>query len=214
MNKLFISSGPDGLLEAADALLSSDTYDMAVVQQAIDRDDPLLVHLDDGSRKNDRSNTDHLRQALPQLDSVGLLIKSMWDVDGYKGTSVDPDFMLDDWRKPSILPHIDSLRPYGVFEAGLQLSMCLRGARKFAAERLDFEPKGKSRELDLKKYNKLMYKLIDQVSNEGRSPRTYAELAPGDIALFPHHPVVTLHSVEVLESDTIARLITYYAKEV
>ncbi len=109
MPKIFEASGPNGLLEATEALLTSEEFDMAAVSQVIDPSSSLLEELDDGSRQNDLINRERLRSELPQLDTIEDLVKDHWVENGYRGMEIVRGFILDQWRKPGIAPHVDEL---------------------------------------------------------------------------------------------------------
>lgn len=216
MSRLFEASGPDGLIEAAEALLTSEEFDMAAVSKVIDPTSSLLEELDDGSRQKDQANTERLRDELPQLQIVEGLVRANWAEKGYRGMKIVDGFMLDQWRKPGIIPHVDELvYKDRRIEAGVQLSLCAKGLRKFMAERLPHNFRNEDGTFDASAYKEL-YRFNGQLQNEvmaGRIPRSEAMLRPGDVAMFPHHPSVTLHGVINVE-PSIARLISYNAEKI
>lgn len=216
MLRVFEAKGPSGLIEATEALLASEEFDMAAVSNIIDPNSTLLEELDDGSRENDQANIERLRSELPQLHIVEGLIKSHWVERGYRGMEIVDGFLLDQWRKSGIIPHVDELVYQDRrIEAGVQLSLCVKGLRKFMAERLPHDFKNEDGTFNASAYSELS-KIGGQLQTEimaGRTPRSEATLKPGDVAIFPHHPAITLHGVINIE-PSIARLISYNAEKI
>ncbi|MCB9834835.1 hypothetical protein H6792_02280 [Candidatus Nomurabacteria bacterium] len=218
MSRVFEASGPNGLVEAAEALLTTEEFDMAAISNVIDHSSTLLEELDDGSRQNDQINTERLGNELPQLHIVEGLVKTSWVKKGYRGMNIIDGFMLDQLRKPGIPPHVDELvyRDRRI-EAGVQLSLCVKGLRKFMAERLPYDFRNEDGTFDASAYSEF-YEFNGQLQSEiiagriPRIPRSEAMLRPGDVAMFPHHPAVTLHGATNVE-PSIARLISYNAEK-
>lgn len=215
MSRVFVVSGPNGLIEAADALLNSAEFDMAAITTVLDPNSTLLENLDDGSRQNDRANSASLSNELPQLDVVAGLIRADWAKHGYRGMEIVDGFLLDKWRKPGIMPHVDELVYRDTrIEAGLQLSLCVKGLRRFMAERLPYSFRKADGTFDANAYREF-YRFDGKLFQEikaGRTPRSEATLRPGDVAMFPHHPTITLHGATNIV-PSIARLISFNAEE-
>lgn len=199
--------GPEGLLDSTLELLGNDQLDMLVVRGLLVPENPLLAALDNGDRSLDRENSAQLTKEIPQLLGVRDLIADMWQEHGYSNMSVTPGFYLDQWRKPGMLPHLDeSVYSGNYIEAGLQISLCVSGARTFMAQRLAETFALEDGSFDHDGYDAF-------VRSERwfeREPRSSATLYPGDAAVFAHHPAVTLHGVK-LEQPSVARLISYNA---
>lgn len=189
---------------------------MAAVSNVIDPTSSLLEELDDGSRQNDQINAERLRSELPQLHIVEGLVKANWAEKGYRGMRIVDGFILDQWRKPGIISHVDELVYQDRrIEAGVQLSLCAKGLRKFIAERLPHDFRNEDGTFDASAYGEL-YKFNGQLQGEvlaGRIPRSEVMFRPGDVAMFPHHPAVTLHAATNIE-PSIARLISYNAEKI
>lgn len=216
MNRLFVASGPEGLVEAADALQSSDRYDMAAVNDVLQPDNPLLEELDNSDRSKDDENTKRLHEELPELDVIHGLVAAMWATKGYKGMHLTSGFYLDLWRSSSFPAHIDTLKRNDSnrirrIEAGFQLSLCLKGLREFKSERLDDTFYTGDDRFDQRGYERFESTLLTEILN-GRTPRTAAEIKPGALAMFPHHPVVSLHQAINLQPGSLTRLISYNAE--
>jgi hypothetical protein len=216
MSRIFNAAGPNGLIEASEALLASDEFDMAAISNVIDPNSTLLGELDDGSRQNDLINSERLSNELPQLHVVESLVKASWYSIGYKGMEIVDGFLLDQWRKAGISPHVDELLYQDrKIEAGVQLSLCLRGMRKFMSERLPQYFRNDDGTFDTSGYSDF-YKFggpFHQELTAGRIPRSESILMPGDVAMFPQHPTITLHGVTNI-GPSIARLISFNARRV
>ncbi len=211
-----MAHGPDGLVEASQALLESDNYDMAAVSGVIEKGDPILHQLGCTSSSFVDETARNLASLLPQLQTVQDLLAANWLVVGYKGMKIEESFTLDTLRREQVNTHLDGLASSSRrIEAGVQLSFCLEGAREFYSERLPDTFYTEDGKFDIGGYRNLTHPR-SELSRElraGRMPRTGAELNAGDVGMFPHHPVVSLHKTTHLKSGTSARLITYFAIE-
>jgi hypothetical protein len=216
MNRLFIATGPDGVIEAAEALLDTERYDMAAVAGVFESTNPLLESLDDGSCARNLENFQQLREQLPQLDVVHGIIAAKWEQEGYTDMELSGSFFLDQWRASGLTTHVDELVYRRRIEAGLQLSLCLKGLRQFWSERLPQTFKTESGAFDRQAFEEFIAFGSPLYSEfiAGRVPRTAALLRPGDLAMFPHHPVISMHKSAVLEPGSIGRLISYNAETV
>jgi hypothetical protein len=158
-----------------------------------------------------------LYEAAPSLQKADSLVARRWDMAGYVGTQVTRGVVLDLVRRSGILPHLDDLRFQDrTVEAMIQGSLALKGERLFSGEKLPERFLTAEGGLDVAAYKAFWgYRtpLYDEV-NDGRRPRTEVTVEARDLALFAHHPQMTLHAVRHAEgTSSVARLLTWYAEK-
>lgn len=213
MNTLEFRGQPQ-LLDAITAVSAEQGPDLAVVRGFITEAD-VLNAIDDRLRPDRRATRTALYAAAPILNEADELVVDLWNGHGYKGMSINDGLLLDQVRIRGIAPHIDD-SVYGdrSVEAVAQMSLCLKGQRWFNGERLPVSFRGDDGAFDLPAYQDYtqfdgeLYRSVWA----GRQPRSRVLLHAGDLALFGHHPVVTLHSVTHDEGQkSVARLLTWRA---
>jgi hypothetical protein len=122
---------------------------------------------------------------------------------------------LDQVRAGGIEPHLDdSIYGDRSVEAVAQLSLCLSGHRWLSGQRLPVAFRNADGTFDVSRYEAYTAydgELYTSIRN-GREPRSRVLVHAGDLALFGHHPLVTLHAVtHDGNEESVARLLTWRA---
>lgn len=217
MNKLVEFDGQRHLPEAVE-LIASDTPPDLVVVRGLITDTNLLNSLGSDVTPSEKV-ADHtaLREAIPQFEKANKIISERWANIGYVDYSsvsnATFDLLID---QEAIEPHIDPVpSSRNRVEAIAQASLCITGSRNYMAEVLPQTFKTSEGELDV--YNWDSFADFDSgfsttLKTLKHQPRTQTEVNAGDLALFPHHPVVTLHSIKhEVGKRSVARLINWFA---
>jgi hypothetical protein len=209
-------------VSAIDCVSQLDGPDAVVVRGFV-QDQAVLNNLNTPNVMT-RDIAPKLYEAAPTLHDADKFVVKRWRHIGYAGMHINGGVSLDQLRTVGILPHVDEpVFESNLLEAIVQGSLCLSGDREFMAERLpqtfynDTQKLfGKSRQFDLESFNEFLEfdnPFMHSVLEEDRKPRSSVVLQPGDLALFAHHPAVTLHSAQHLTDVASARLLMWQAKK-
>lgn len=205
--------GQRQLPEALVAVATQPQIDVVVVRDALTDPDTLdwLARpevVDDPECR--------LHEAIPSLTEADAAVRTLWRQIGYTGMSVHGTINVDSYRETGVDPHVDvALWPDFPVEAVAMGSLCLRGQRVFAAEKLLDQFKCTDGSFDGYGYDAHW---AVRIAGEGRPdrlrwPRTEVEVGAGDMVLFAHHPAMTLHAVRHAKGrSSVARLLSWTAE--
>lgn len=211
--RIIESHGRESLLDTAEALMRSEGYDIAIVRRFVEPEDSILLRLEDGSDERGADNSEELIGRFPNLVLLGEAIIKFWDEIGvFPNMSVGVEPNLDLLRLTGMEHHFDEPITASRINAGVQLSLCLRGNRTVYAERVHDVPGGV--EFSKKSYDDLIDMLYSNRGDRSISrpePRTAVVANSGDLVIFPQNPVIAYHGVRQVPGESAARLINYYA---
>ena len=216
MNRLVEFEGKDQLVEAVETIAGDNPPDLVVVRGLLTNPDILRNLCDLVGPFESLAGHTALRGEIPQFQEADKVIAERWAEVGYNDHPTIHDAKFDMLITSTIDTHVDPVsRKRKRIEAIAQASLCLSGNRIYMAELLPHSFKDEQGNLDVDGMNLFSdfdAEFTTSIRAAGRKPRTQTEVAAGDLALFPHHPLVTLHAVgHDTGKSSVARLINWYA---